>query len=249
MFGFFIILFALRGSNIRGRIRTKFVFTLALVAVLSFVTINTVRPGALNYLKWKMSTIVPRNLTGDGANAALSALARVIEAMNIFQKELSDGSLVWGEGLGGWYTDYYPFPYYGPSAFPEEEVLMRKFFKPHGTQLVIFLKMGIGGFLFYYFVMLLLFRESYLAYQKMNDKYYKLVTLTFLSFLPVLFYKNYTSKLQVFFGLALAILANIQALQSKKGMQIRVISPDTGSKHMVALASSVNSLREDGGSL
>jgi len=241
--GFFIILFALRGNSVRKGTRAKFIFTLALIAVLSFTTINTVRPGALNYLKWKMSTVIPWDLTGVGPNAALSALTRVLEAMNIFQKELSEGSLVWGEGLGGWFTDYYPFPNYDPSAFSEEELLMRKFFSPHGTQLVIFLKMGIGGFLFYYFIMLLLFRESYLVYQKMNNKYFKSVALAFLSFLPVLFYKNYTSKLQVFFGLALAILANIQALQSKREIRVQIIYPDTGSKHAGVLASSVNFLR------
>ena len=88
--------------------------------------------------------------------------------------------------------------------------------KPHGTPLVLFLKMGIGGFLAYYFIMFLFLRRGYILFRRLSDLYWKAVVLGFVVALPFFYYKNFMSKLQIFLGVALGILANIESLHARK---------------------------------
>lgn len=202
-------------ARFRAAVRARYVIMVLLLAVATLVAIDYMRPGALNFVWWKLRTLAEVNPLHIESYTSYSPSTRVIEAINIFYLELERGSILWGEGLGGWFNDrYYPFPFeiLGGSAYPDEHILMGKLFKPHGTELVVFLKTGLLGTLVYYFIMLLFFKETYIIFKNTDDKFWKAVVLGTFVFLPLFFYKNYTSKLQVFFGIALAIVANIQAL-------------------------------------
>jgi len=219
----------------RRAVRLKYVVTGVLVVVLSLGIINAIRPGALQFVVWKMSTLVELNPAKVSSYSSLSPTTRVIEAINIFYKELDEGSILWGQGLGGWFNDqYYPFPFelFGKFAYPDEHILMGKLFKPHGTPLVIFLKMGLAGVFAYYYIMLLFFKETYVIFKRTNDRFWKAVTLAILVFMPLFFYKNFTSKLQVFFGVTLAIVANVQALGLRNIATIYAKSWSKASGHL-----------------
>lgn len=211
-----VLFFIFAGQiKIQRWVRTKYIVTGALLIVLSLGIANAIRPGALQYVGWKVQSLVEFSPAKPASHTSLSPTTRVIEAINIFYKELDEGSILWGEGLGGWFNDqYYPFPFelLGGSAYPDKHILMGKLFKPHGAPLVMLLKMGLAGAFIYYFIMLLFFKETYVIFRRTDSRFWKAVTLAILVFLPLFFYKNYTSKLQVFFGIALAIVANIQAL-------------------------------------
>jgi len=212
-------------ARLQRAIKARYVFMFALLAIASVVAINSIRPGALNFVYWKMRTLLEVNPADLESYTSYSPVTRVIEAINIFYLLLDKGSLLWGEGLGGWFNDqYYPFPFeiLGGSAYPDEHILMGKLFKPHGTPLVMFLKMGLLGVLIYYFIMLLFFKETYLIFKNVDSRFWKAVVLAILVFLPLFFYKNFTSKLQVFFGIMLAIVANIQTLGLRNAALIYV---------------------------
>lgn len=213
----FLLLLIFFGKGKFGKlVRGRAIVTVGLVTVLSLTVVHAMRPGALRYVAWKINTTRAIDF---GDPRVSSASTRILEGINIFNTLLEDGIIIWGGGLGSYFSDkYYPYSFglLGGAAYPDEHILSGKLFTPHGTELVILLKMGIGGLLFYYFIMLLFFKEGYVIFKQVNDKYWKAVALAILVFMPLFFYKNFISKLQVFFGITLAILPNIQALWFRK---------------------------------
>ena len=201
------------------RLRTKAVLGVALLLGLAVVIVQIMRPGALRYLLWKTRTAVAFQTVHFQPGTISSAASRALEALNIYRQELEEENILWGQGLGGWFSDkYYPYAHSlmgGFHAYPDEQIIAGKLFQPHGTPIFTFLKMGIGGLLCYYFLMALIFKEGFGIFRKVDDRFWKAIALAILVFLPLLFYKNYISKLQVTFGIVLGILANIRTFGYK----------------------------------
>lgn len=217
------LLFFLTFSWVNGhrRIAVKTVAAMALSVILCLVSINTMRTGAVRNVMWKLRSLRDYDPAMLESFDSISVASRIMEAMNIFYTELHTNSLVWGRGLGGWFSDEkYPFSetFIVDRAFPIEQFMSRKFTKPHSTPLVLFLKTGIGGLLVYYFTMLLFFRGGYILFRSIGDKYWEAVVLGIVVALPFFFYKNFMSKLQIFLGVALGILANIWSLKANAGI-------------------------------
>jgi hypothetical protein len=198
------------GKMLKARART--IISVGLIVGLSVGSVSIMRPGALRYVEWKMRSLLYVNTETQHPS---SVAVRILEGENIVHYLLKNGNILWGEGLGGWFSDTYkPYAYLliGGSAYPDSHIKMGKLFKPHGIQFVILLKMGFIGLFVYSLIMLLLFKETYVIFRRTESRFWKAVALAILVSLPFLFYKNFTSKLQVFFGITLAIVANIQAL-------------------------------------
>ncbi len=212
----------------------KYVAVTILSAILCLAIMDEMRPGAISNIRWKLSTLGEYDLSETQVHASLSVTSRIIQAINIFYTQLDNHSLFWGAGLGGWFTDeHYPFgnEFILMRIFPMEQFASRIYTKPHGTPLVIFLKMGIGGLFAYYFIMLLFFKSGYVISLSTDNEFWKASALAICVAMPFLFYGNYMSKLQFFFGVILGILANIESLrmesarvwQSKPSRKTRII--------------------------
>lgn len=197
----------------------KYAVVMLILIVLCLGLINTMRPGAVKNVAWKLSSLAQYDMSKVEKYNSISVISRLMECLNIFYTELNENCLIWGRGLGGWYSDeYYPFGevFVMHTSFPKDNFATRRFMKPHGTPLVLFLKMGIGGLLAYYFIMFLFLRRGYILFQRTSDLYWKAVILGFTVALPFFYYKNFMSKLQIFLGVILAILANIESLNARK---------------------------------
>jgi hypothetical protein len=176
---------------------------------------DSVRPGSLDYLEWKLNSFL--DISYD--RGLSSAATRWLEFKNIVPYLWHRGNILWGEGLGGWFVDkYYPFAEWllGGSAYPDDWILAGRLYKPHGTQLVILLKMGIVGLVIYYGILMAIFINGIKILRRCHDPFFRIILLAVLSFLPLLLYKNFISKMQIFMGVAIGILAVIQSFNLRR---------------------------------
>lgn len=219
---------------------TKYVVLTALVAVSCLFLIAKVSPGTYIFVGWKLETLLQYDPDLVDRYGSYSTVSRIAEATNILGKEWDDKSILWGKGMGGWFDDrYYPFPYelLGGATFTEDQVRMGKYFKPHGTPLLLLLKMGVGGMLTYYVLMFLFLKEAYGALRKIEGRYWRAVGMALLVTMPFFLYKNFMSKPQVFFGVMLGILANIHLLVSVKALRVgQRPENDRNGSHLVPLS-------------
>jgi hypothetical protein len=202
-----------RPIYIQKRILIKIFITVFLIITATLCLISVLRPGALSYPGWKLKSLFETNTNTEKLS---SASVRILEFQNIYHYSLKNNNIIWGQGLGGYFKDDYK-PYVhkliGGSAYPDEQILKRTIFKPHGTQFVILLKMGLMGLLVYYLLLLFIFIQSYKLFKKIEDPYCKAIILSITAFLPLLYYKNFISKIQIFFGIILAIISVIYCLE------------------------------------
>lgn len=209
--------------------KTKRIFFPVTVLILTSILImHYYRPGSLNYVWWKIRSTVgidsPREISAPGV--------RLLEAKNIAIHLWDKGTIIWGQGLGGWFSDKY-IPYatklFGGNAYPDEWILQSKFFKPHGSQLVIFLKMGLLGVILYFGTLFWMFLKGWKLSRNVSQIYWRSICSASVVFLLTLYIKNFTSKLQIFLGILLAVIANIMFLykSEKKSTYWKSKSHDT----------------------
>jgi len=187
-----------------------FIPVVVLIATAIFL-MHYYRPGSLNYVWWKIKSTVEI----DYSTEISSASVRWLEAQNIAIHLWHEGTLFWGQGLGGWFADdYIPFAtkLLGAAAYPDEWIMQNKLYKPHGTQFWVFLKMGIFGIIIYFGILLWMFLKGWNFSRDINHVYWRAISSASVVFLLTLYYKNFTSKLQIFLGIILAIIANISFL-------------------------------------
>jgi hypothetical protein len=160
MFCLLLLLFLLRRPNARTFEHLRKIKRIILPAFcflgLTLVAMHFIRPGSLNFITWKLKSTLE---LGD-ATILSSANVRWLEFQNIVAHLWDKGSILWGEGLGGYFTDHYkPFAknLLDGSAFKNEWIFADMLYKPHGSQLFTLLKMGILGTAFYFFLLLVFF--------------------------------------------------------------------------------------------
>jgi hypothetical protein len=223
IFGLLLLLFLLRSQNSNSHIvfrkLVRIIIPCVLLTALVLMTMHYVRPGSLEYIVWKINSIKAISLFDSGMRGITSAEVRWLSFLNIVAHLWDTGNILWGVGLGGYFTDnYIPFASYllDGSAFNNEWILQNKLYKPHGTQLVILLKMGIFGAIAYFGLLLLFFVRSWKATVKlMSSPLWYSVCAACVAFLPLLYYKNFASKIQIFMGITMAVIVNILAIHTR----------------------------------
>ncbi len=222
---FLVFLFMLNWPpHIQKKSLIRYGIVVILVLVLVPIGIHLLRPGALDYVKWKLISTIEVDLE---AEAPSSVAVRFLAGQNIWHHLDERGNLFWGEGLGGWFTDKHN-PYFhrvlGAAAYPEEHIIARQVFSPHGLLFWIPLKMGIMGFIVFYLLLVIIFIYGYKIFKSAKDLNWKAIALGITVFLPLFFNKLYISKIQVFFGILLAILACIYILNRDKNREYQKLN-------------------------
>lgn len=213
--GFIVIIYAVRtvpsDLMIRKKPLWKLVTAIIIFSATTIIIMQTLRPGSTDYLIWKIKSTTSVN-TQANVKEISSANVRWLSAINIIAYLNEQGNLVWGQGLGGYFKDdYLPFTQFliGGSAFNDEWITSGKLYKPHGIQLFILLKIGFLGLLIYLGILFAIFREGLKIVKRSQDLFWRCTTIALLAFLPLMFYKNFNSKLQLFFGLVVGMIAVI----------------------------------------
>ena len=189
----------------------KISFPIFVLILFVIVLMHYYRPGSLNYVWWKMRSTIEIDYIREISSAGV----RWLEAENIVAYLWHNGTILWGQGLGGWFVDdYIPFAteLLGGWAFPDEWILQNKLYKPHGSQLWVLLKMGVLGTFVYFGILLWIFVKGWNLTRHIDRVYWRAISSASVVFLLTLYYKNFTSKLQIFLGILLGIIANIYFL-------------------------------------
>ncbi len=194
----------------------KIVISVIILTNLTLWSMETIRHSSTRFVSWKLHSLTMINPVGDKIS---SASTRWLEFKNIVPYLWYRGNILWGEGLGGWFVDkYYPFAtsLLGGSAYPDAWIFQGRLYKPHGTPLFILLKMGAGGLVVYYGILFMIFIKGGNVFRMCRDPLLKMFLLAIISFMPLLFYKNFISKMQVFMGVLIGIIAVVQNFHSAR---------------------------------
>lgn len=194
-------------------------------------------PEALAYLeaRWESTIAIFQGVT-KMESVDLSADIRLISLANIWATLGREGSCLWGQGLGGGFTDDYrrfPEELYvtGLDAFSKEEIESGFFARPGGNELWILLKTGLIGILVYYGFAATVFWRGVQYALRATDKRMRALVLGIISSFPILFWQMFTPKLQVMLGVLLGVLAVILSVdkRSLQGAAKGVEAPIGGS--------------------
>ena len=186
---------------------------------MTVVVIETIRPGAMVNVLWKLNSFGEININAT-SHSSLSPVIRYIELLNIFYAHIENYTIFFGSGFGSYFVDSYvkfPFNLFGIHAYKHEWIINRTFFKPHTTPIFLFLKIGLVGVLYYYGVFTKLF---FLLKQKVKEIEVSLEYIFALAILPNIFLiitKNYSSKMQIALGIYIAIVFLITNSKKNEG--------------------------------
>jgi hypothetical protein len=207
----------LRGEVWRKK-RSQVITSIAWIGLAIFASITImegVRPGSTGFLEWKLQSILPES-PEDWIHAAApsSSTVRALEGVNIWGHLWNENDLPLGKGLGGWFTDD-TFPYFGQlfdrAAYRNDWIASGKVYKPHEAPLFILLKCGLVGLLAYLWVAGRCFLRAFRTACRSHDVNLASLAIGVAALLPLLFLKNYNTKMQIVLGLALACLSGIMA--------------------------------------
>ena len=179
---------------------------LVLLTLFSLAALNSLLPGSLDYIGWKMGSLL--TVSTDSQLISSSAV-RLFSFYNIVSKMIAQNLYLTGTGLGGYFTDeYFPFLHLitGDGAFPDEWIQNNTLYKPHGTLLVLLLKTGLLGFVLYLIGFALLFKESLKKMTLLKSDLEYLLLGSLVLYLPAIAYKCFNTKLQVYTGIVIGIL-------------------------------------------
>ena len=204
----FYLLRSFKGSSVRFIKANVYLVVLVTISIVTMAILEN----SLQLIIWKLSSLTSSSIFSGNAADIGSTGTRVLELINIFYHLRDTNSLIWGKGLGGYFRDdYIPYAhlYLGASTYNDEWILKREIFKPHGTPLFLFLKLGLGGAILYYLVFIYATVKSCKPIVQLRDYGGHYIYVTFIAFLPLLYYKNFTSKLQIVMGILIAVVANV----------------------------------------
>lgn len=177
-------------------LRSKF-FAILVILILLFTSIGEIRNEAISY-KIKNITELFSNLNQDSVYMIPhSPQVRVIELINITSYPWYN--IVFGRGIGGYFSDtYFEFnKYIGKFDFSEQEIETRKFYNPHNLGYNL-LKFGI---LWQIFLLYLFYKTIKLT--KGNIRMFIILSLFTLSL-----NMGYAIKTSILFGIVLIMLHN-----------------------------------------
>jgi hypothetical protein len=218
VFAVLILGFAFLRGNVWRHKRSKVITSVAWVGLAIFAAITVMealRPGSTGFLEWKLQSILPES-PEDWIHAAApsSSTVRALEGVNIWGHLWDVNDLPLGKGLGGWFSDE-TFPYFGQlfdrAAYRSDWIASGKVYKPHEAPLFILLKCGLVGLLAYLWVATRCFLVAFKTAIRSHNANLASLSIGVAAMLPLLFLKNYNTKMQIVLGLALACLSGIIA--------------------------------------
>jgi len=195
-------------SNISTFKKQYFIVYSVLGLGLIIFVIESFQPGAMSNVLWKLGSINEIDLNAR-KHSSLSALTRAIEVLNIYYMHIENYTMVFGSGFGSYFVDtYVPFPFdlYGKHAYKDEWIMNRTFFKPHTTPIFLFLKIGLGGLIYYYGVYIKIYINLIKKIKLIPISIEYCFALAILPNMFIIITKNFSSKMQIALGIYMAIL-------------------------------------------
>lgn len=128
---------------------------------------------------------------------------RYAQYFNVWSKLLSDNSILWGQGIGGYYNNYpYVIPNTLEAAFPDYSFETNRYYKTHEMLSHILLKFGlIGVFAYFYFHL-----KSIIGWISILNQNRDPLIRSYICLFPTVFLQFYWSgKNILFMGMFLAI--------------------------------------------
>jgi hypothetical protein len=190
------------------QIRSDRIIALALLLPVVIAAAQFLVPSEyMSYFAWKSGSFAASEDTG------MSSLVRVISLENILSQQIETVyQLLFGTGLGGYFTSqYYPFPnLLGGDAFPDDWIIADKFYKPHGTTLILLLKTGLVGFLVIYGVFLASAARGIkfarrLRVGSINQSAFAMIFIVVSPCIAPFMIINFSSKLQLITGVLIGL--------------------------------------------
>jgi hypothetical protein len=208
-------------SNISTFKKQFFVlYSISGLALIIFI-IEFFQPGAMANVLWKLSSIDEIDLNAR-QYSSLSALTRFIEVLNIYYMHIENYTIVFGSGFGSYFVDtYVPFPFilYDTDTFKDEWITNGTFFKPHTTPIYLFLKIGLGGLIYYYGVFLKIYINLIKKIKLIPISIEYCFALAILPNMFIIITKNFSSKMQIALGIYMAILFISMKIYERKNTQ------------------------------
>ncbi|KPJ55941.1 hypothetical protein AMJ49_06045 [Parcubacteria bacterium DG_74_2] len=190
----------------------KFVKAIGLILIIiliSGIILIAFMPQHFNYFTLKYKQIFDWSL--HPASGTTTIAERQIELINIFGRLVNEKSLLWGEGLGGYFSsEYYPLPpeAHKQGSFPPEQLEKDQFFKPHNSFILIFLQMGILGLFIYLLLILLIILQLFRDFHKSFNVNFKILFFSIFLGGFSIFILNPTLATNFLYGLILALASN-----------------------------------------
>lgn len=213
LIGFFVFLTFLPKVK-RLKVFVSGIILAAVIITSTFI----IKPQARSVYSYLTKTIVT-TFTGEVSEFNHSSAVRLFEGLNIYAKLKKNKTILTGHGAGAWF-DYsyarFPFPFTS-GDYVEKELSAQTFHKPHNSFLNIFLKSGILGLFVFIFVQIMFFANSYKIAQITEDIYRRAVLTGIVSGLPLILLSNWTTKMNMFIGIILAIILKIHIFNKPKG--------------------------------
>lgn len=134
------------------------IISTALIAAIAFLIIA--RPDTAHYVYLRSSTFFDPDRTTRGVDVDLNFFSaidpiRYAEILNILHQSIKKGSIIWGQGYGGWYSESVAKLHIDlQNAYPPEQIASGRYFSAHDFPSHILLKYGIAGILILTFIWL-----------------------------------------------------------------------------------------------
>ena len=147
----------------------------------------------------------------DSVAGSHSTLVRIHEFKNIHAQLKDKDNLLLGEGPGGHFTDKYsPFPFQlREYDYPREQIITRKFIKPHGLLQRLMLNIGYGGMTVYLLCIFFVYLSCLLSYRCSENEIIRYIMLALLAFLPGIVYMTWSTKASMICGISFGIIGCI----------------------------------------
>lgn len=203
-----------RRAGVRRPIKPSSWVAGAAVVVAALVAVQVVSPGTLGHVAWKLGTL--EHVPTSRADITASSEVRVLELVNILAWEREQGTLLFGEGFGGWYTDKavpYAAQYIGGTAYPDEHIRAGTLYTPHDTPNFLLLK---GGLFILVVLAVVIGRMTYQTLTIATASSSPVVRawgLGLAVMLPIIALKSWSTATHIFWGVLMALAVTLQEHQ------------------------------------
>ncbi|MDD2646453.1 MAG: hypothetical protein PHV78_00815 [Patescibacteria group bacterium] len=189
----------------------KIITIFGIIFLILVAGVSIIFPKNFAYFVSRSSHLLDWRLSPTSGTTTIAV--REIEAINILGRLYATNSLIWGRGLGDYFTsEYYPIPQIiyereGRGAYPIEWLEKDHFLRPHHPFIQMLLQFGVGGLLIYLALLFIIFYSFFKRFYRSKNLAIKIIFFSlFLGSFPILT-SNWSLATNYLFGLILAISA------------------------------------------
>ena len=196
----------------------KYSVYLVLSLGIGLFVIDMIHPDSIKYILWKIRSSAEIGIDNYHYSST-STVIRYISFLNIYYQHLRDLTIFLGAGAGSFFTtDFvgFSFSLYGKTAFSNESIAMNQYFKPHTTPIFLFLKIGLLGTAYYYWIYWRVFIYAKAKLSAIDDLFLRLVLISLITSIPILSINNFSSKMQIVSGIMFGIIFSIASVTRLK---------------------------------